>query len=871
MAEKMFLAVAVFLLRISHCLLGRVGLENTQHAGFLKQSRVFCLSGLQFKGAFLSVVLMLFALVPAALPRCSAALPVVVEGEARAVIVQNSTASRVGSLAASELQTHIEAITGAKLPVVRAEDWKREDGITAIIIGSGQLLEEFNFDPGNLPREGFRIRSLPEYGVVVLAGRDTGNPMSTARMLNRAYEFGSLYASYELLERWGVRWLFPGEIGTVIPLSDTLEIHQIDLIDGPDFKMRNLWVNASRADGSAATLRDQDPEAIEARLWSLRNRSGNSTDKYHTRHHSPRWWDLWAEDNLEYLGLYRGQRAWRRNPPADIPDSMPRRSKPCVSNPGVSDGLAELAINAFRQSPRRSYSICEQDGTGGFCTCPDCLALDVLEEGELPYGSSPEGIYAQRSNLTDRYMFFWNRVAEQVYREFPDRYLGVYIYSVYTDLPRGDWEMHPMLRGIYVNNGQVDPVELARRLEGWSRLSPNPIGLYIPAMFGAWPSRDFARLTLPVMTFGNVYEGLLFCRDHEITGFRGNPNFRADNVGSHGVMAYAYARWLWNADNSPEDVLADFCRHAFGPAAEPMLDYFNALERRQNLFPIKGVLHRAGFDDWLEHHLSVFTPNFVRRLRLNLEEAMGLAGNDDQRGRIKIFRQNLDFSAAQVELERIWLAFKSGKAGIGEVVAAYDKCGDLYSDLSAENRPLRPLYRRGDGSRAAALAKYYDVLNAFGRKNWEMRADPYTEGVAQSWYSFDSEGGWRPVDMVGYDLQGLYGNDVIVWFRKKFYVPEDMSTDNMGVGFRVNNTSADVFLNGEPIGRQILGEGEYVEPRLDGDGHLVSGQALAGDLPYVYDISSVVRPGEVNEFVVKIWGYTDRGVGYHNLWLVRER
>lgn len=619
-------------------------------------------------------------------------LPVVVDGEPRAVIVVDQGDGRnVRDLAAAELQEHIEKITGVEVPVITQGEWEQRDPrITALVIGAGEITESLGVDLGELPPEGYRILTLPEKQVVILAGRDEGDPLGTSAPHNRHLEFGSLNAVYDLLEGWGVRWLFPGELGIIVPERGSLAVTATDRVESPDFRMRNLWLSDYRGGAERSLLGENDPDAVAARMWSLRNRHGNSTEKYHTRHHTPDWWSLWSESNLEFIGLYRGERGW---------SSRPERSKLCVSNPGVAPAIAELAMEAFREQPNRiSYSIAEQDGSAGFCSCQDCTALDERLPGEIYYADSPSiwQDWDETVPLGDRYAVLWNRISEIVEEEFPDRYLGVYLHGFRIFPPRREESVSHRIRAVYVNNRQVDPEPLRERLEGWSRVMANPIALYIPPMFGAWPLADFERITLPVMTLENVRDGVILCRDLEIVGVRGSPNFASFTVGSHGVLAYALSRWLWDADLSTEEILQDFTQHAFGPEAGPvMMEYFQTMEARQNAYPAEILGSRR--HDWMGHHLQVFTPDFVNELQTLLDQAEQQATSQEQQERIDLFRENLEFTAAQLEVERLvrQLEERETRTRRNQLQAAYTRCEELYAKLRPENRPPNPLFKRG--------------------------------------------------------------------------------------------------------------------------------------------------------------------------------
>ena len=85
---------------------------------------------------------------------------------------------------------------------------------------------------------------------------------------------------------------------------------------------------------------------------------------------------MWSKTNPEYLALNQGERGWL---------AQTERSKLCVSNPEAADAVAELAKRYFREDGRRlSYSICEQDGSAGYCSCEACRAWDAAPDPDLP-------------------------------------------------------------------------------------------------------------------------------------------------------------------------------------------------------------------------------------------------------------------------------------------------------------------------------------------------------------------------------------------------------------------------------------------------------------------------------------------------------
>ncbi len=656
-----------------------------------------------------------------------AALPVVEAGQARAVIVQNSEGGRVTALAVQELRDHVEALTGVKLPVVSAAEWDREAPGTFLVVGRGAALDALGVDLGELPREGLRILALPEHRALVLAGRDSGDPLGTAAAANLEQEYGTLYAVYELLERWGVRWYFPGALGAVLPRSDSLSAPELDWADSPDFAMRNFWLPASESLGGApqgATSEERQrlrEWQREIRLWALRNRAGNSTSEYHTRHHAPDWWSLWSETHPEYLALWEGRRGL---------DSNPERSKLCVSHPGTAEAVAELARRYFRAGGRRrSYSICEQDGSGGFCTCEACRAWDA----------APDPGATDAPSLSDRYARFWNRVAESLVAEFPDRCVGVYLYGRYGEPPCGIAALHPNIRPVLVHNYVVDEGFFRRRIEGWRKLTAAPIGLYTVPLPGAYGMNLFS---YPWLSLDAFAAGMRSFRDQGVVGFRATDFAIRENWITAAPMHHLVGRLAWNADADPRAILREFCEKLFGPAAEPMHAYFMALDAWQRVPPAPeegegaetagaapdedGVIGRPVARE-LGYWLSEWSPGRIADLRQALDRAWQAAATDMVRERVARFQDALRFVELDTAAARAFRAHRAQPAPerwarLRDTVRVRQSYLDALPPWAGVVDP--------EGLRREAVARGYEV-NADDAG--EVFRDVFADGGAGAW------------------------------------------------------------------------------------------------------------------------------------------
>ena len=153
-------------------------------------------------------------------------------------IVVASDAPKTVLFAAEEMKSLLAQTLGVEVPVVTAPT----KGRSALFLGGSAAMRAAGIDVAKLPRDGFRIKTLD--GAVYIAGRDDPKVDAFARaktdgVSNLYYERGTLFGVYEFLERFaGMRFYFPGELGTIAPRMAEVRVPEMDLTDAPDFTVR---------------------------------------------------------------------------------------------------------------------------------------------------------------------------------------------------------------------------------------------------------------------------------------------------------------------------------------------------------------------------------------------------------------------------------------------------------------------------------------------------------------------------------------------------------------------------------------------------------------------------------------------------------
>ena len=157
---------------------------------------------------------------------------IVEDGRARAVVVTADEPTPTARYAAEELVLHITRATGVSLPIV-PESEVPEDVHSRVYVGDTETGRTFGLDPERLPRETFVLRSVGND--LFIGGRESdGDPFAEHNP-----GVGPLFGVYELLEEvLGVRWLWPGELGTYVPRTDVVRISAIDQTAAPALRAR---------------------------------------------------------------------------------------------------------------------------------------------------------------------------------------------------------------------------------------------------------------------------------------------------------------------------------------------------------------------------------------------------------------------------------------------------------------------------------------------------------------------------------------------------------------------------------------------------------------------------------------------------------
>ena len=98
-----------------------------------------------------------------------------------------------------------------------------------------------------------------------------------------------------------------------------------------------------------------------------------------------------------------------------------------------------------------------------------------------------------------------------------------------------------------------------------------------------------------------------------------------------------------------------------------------------------------------------------------------------------------------------------------------------------------------------------DLLVDLNKTPWLFRIDPDDAGVRESWFNAPADAKWSNIEIGKFWGEQGWDYDGIAWYRTQFEMPAPLPRD-VRLTFDGIDESAEVWLNGQPLGGHDLGE-----------------------------------------------------------------
>ena len=600
------------------------------------------------------------------------------EGEIKAVVVTAEDPAMVASYAAQELADHVEKATGKRLQIVSETDIP-EGYASHVFVGSTEAARKQGIVAEKMKPDEFVLRTVGR-DLYVLGLEDKKRDVVLGELSDSNWQHkvlhdglyglgmrgqgivspnGTLFGVYDILERYvGVRWLWPGELGTYVPRTDDILIGEtLDEYDTPKIPWRHFpWFHIR----NAAAKYEPDTERLAFSPQGLRN-FWKATGTYLGRHR------LGYSTNPPVFKEEFATKPWKRTPlTQEHPDFYAmdadgrRIGQPgyayswpdmCVSNPALHRFILE---NVWKGADTLRLG---QVNTIQYCHCAKCMAWDDPQPkpGDIP--GFARAAYGPRS-ISYRYARFWKTVYEMAAERNPSVRTTSLMYQTTLPAPLGDIKLNENIYGEYCPWSGVGVwFPMSKAGDQWSR--QQWLGWSKTGMGMIWrPNHLHSGYTMPYLSTRQVGEFFKFAYQNGLKGYF----FDSLRVSwaTQGPMIYIHMALGWDPELDVEELRQDFWS-AFGPAARQVEQYFDYWEAYSLTHPAGALYSPLAAND-------AYPPAEFAKQGPVLERALNTAKKDP----LPEFAERVKFLQAGLEHARLSAKFMGTLDNGGKVPADQD-------------------------------------------------------------------------------------------------------------------------------------------------------------------------------------------------------
>lgn len=764
---------------------------------------------------------------------CSAELVIVQDGKPNAVIIATGETHAVKG--ASSLQKYVEKISGAKLAIIRESEPDESGMSVKIVVGHSKKAEELKikipsgFDPtirdSLFEEEAFVIKTKGNY---IIIGGNSDEPYQ-----------GTLFACWDLLDRLGCRWYFPGDWGEVVPEKKTVTVPDMDVFSKPDFAIRLTslggWIPST---------------AEEVGLyneWCEKN-------KMHNYHTANKYYPLVGDGFLAFL--VDPNEYYEKEPELYAMNKQGKRTSHKIGNWYFVNGTMlslsnprtyELAVQNLKDAFEGKKKLGNVSARGFGISPPDGAAFDYDPKSEDLNQNFNYPTYIHHPMTSEEFFGFAAKLA----KEFPDKIVSTMAYAGRESPPQGVKfpkniaVMYAPISSCVLHTGADKScwrrTETMKIIDQYCRMTPHVYMYdYNPGfLLGSFlPERDVANFAVNAPLYKKM----------------GMKGFTAE--GRKAFMQtwlswYMRGRFMWNANSDVNELKKDFYNTFFGPEAGPLVQaWWDECEKAL------GTTTMHCHEDWLVNH--VYNLEFTKRIHKYVDDAGRSKMTPEQRKRFDAFALIADHLEAFAEMEEAEKNLDYKKAGelAGRMQEDKIKLIDMYSFFIGNN--YHPEFTSGRKDQYIRLNKMVNgesgVFVAGLPVETKFKRDLFNEGVLDEWYlpkHNDSE--WetkntfftwdaqdKPEDSKGHDYDG-YG-----WYRASVNVPGEFKGKKVRFHCGGVINEAWIWVNGEYAGHKKW------------DLWWAGRQAHECD----FDVTDMVKPGETNNVTIRIWNNAEIGGVY---------
>lgn len=783
------------------------------------------------------------------------------------IVVERENPRDPGSIscsrAANELAQYLKQITGTEIPVRHNVEEKDIQKGGIIFIGPSFANDTDPLSPGE-----YRIKT--KNGNLHLYGNDSKYGLDLNKSLSG--ETGTQYAVYAFLMKFGgVRWLWPGKYGTVIPAKAAIVLQDVNISDAPKSFVRQLKVfsdlRGKNSNGKYVYYVGKHHNEFNEYCRHLfcgssrRIIGGHYGDAYLSRNE--------FDAHPEYMSMIEGKRKKWFNSKGI---SWQWAGQYCVSNPEVQQKFADniVAKAAAMSTTSPIFNLTPNDG-GLFCMCPECKKMDG---NILPWIDDFNGHIKGRkynekagwaSNLSERIWKFNQIVAKKVMEKNPDIMLTCLAYIMYYQPPETIEHLPDNLMVMIADGGP-----------GLQNGTPDEYEKQL-AVFRAWHKKCrylgyygyfYNCIGSRAHTIGRMMKDL---QKNGVVSYRIEPE---QTFGAKWLDYVLFCKGMWNAEFDVDAVIDDYLSAAYGPAKEIMRKYHALSEATLEKY---NSINMKKTDDVINN----WTPEVRRALSVYLNEALKLTKNTEYENRIEFIKRGWEFLDSYAEFigamkrikemgfavpdsitagKNITVSLEEASKEIRYAMNQWQRFQRVMKNNEADEAFAVPYYSTGGwgyynpaASLGITIENHYKAFNSENSialpVNWHFKADPANKGIKDQWFSPETPSkDWELIrtdtcwEKQGYGKDKYPGNGAdgyngAAWYRIDVDIPATKRGAKVFLELGAVDESFTAYVNGTEVKTF-----EY-DKQTD---------KAAWEKPHTFEITGAVEFGKKNLIAVEV-------------------
>jgi hypothetical protein len=606
-------------------------------------------------------------------------------GKTEATIVVSARAGEWEKRGADDLAHYIELMSGAKPAVTNAAG-----AGPAIFVGSAAL----DAEPALKDALARVAKKDPVLRADAIVLRRTGNRVFLAGSNDDSHYF----AVAQLLQDWGCRWYVPTEFGECIPDQPRLTIGALDRAYAPPFEIRHYWLS-------------WNADATGAKEFRRRN--------------------FMSETSMAGMGHALGNFTKTLIPPGKSMFNVP-----LAEEATAKEIAAQIDAQYAKGTPGISLAI--EDGN---------YVSESPRDKELQSGIFDK--YALQPSNTDAMLTLYNQVARILHDKYPESKtkMGGMAYANVTLPPQRVTQVESnvvmWLAPIDIDpnhgmdSGKSPPREEYREmLYRWAELMQGRLAIY---------DYDQGQLVWRDLPNPSHFAFAQDVKHYRKAGILGVGTESRGATATTFCNLYFRGQLMWNPDANVAAMLADFYPKFYGPATEPMANYWNAIYSAwENTICTEHEYFAAP---------GIYTPELLAKLEGNLAKAQEalkpLSDTVNKSRNEKLYLKRLRFTELGFEVLENYMAMvraAAGEADYKTAVAAGER-GLAAREKLTQMNPTFTTYKQigehgsawwpGEVKHMQELAALTDgtkgTLVARMPFEWAFRRDPHDTGLPRGW------------------------------------------------------------------------------------------------------------------------------------------